>query len=65
MECRFCGGNIVESGFSGRLFCWGKCYHYLSDTEIQLQFEYEKSKISPKVPGFRKGEEKEIVDSDS
>jgi hypothetical protein len=51
MECRFCGGNIVESGFSGRLFCWGKCYHYLSDTEIQLQFEYEKSKISPDLPG--------------
>lgn len=28
-KCPICGGRIVASGFSGRLFCWGKCYCYL------------------------------------
>lgn len=28
--CPICLGKIVPSGFSGNLFCWGKCYCYLN-----------------------------------
>jgi len=34
-KCPKCGGSIKPSGFNGHLFCWGKCYHYLSDDEIK------------------------------
>ena len=32
--CPKCGGKIKASGFTGNLFCWGKCYHYLSKNEV-------------------------------
>lgn len=37
VKCTICDGEIKPSGFNGNLFCWGKCYHYLSDQEIKVQ----------------------------
>ena len=52
-KCPKCGGDIRASGFSGNLFCWGKCYHYLNDEEIKAAKEFAQQSES-------RGERREV-----
>jgi len=56
-KCPKCDGEIKPSGFTGRLFCWGKCYHYLSKQEIEnLEQFLKENKMTHLIPPAPKDE---------
>ncbi len=43
-KCPVCGGEIKTSGFTGNLFCWGKCYTYLNTEKYKRLLADSESK---------------------
>lgn len=42
MKCPECEGVVMTVRFVGKLFCFGKCYRYLTKEEIKIVDEKEK-----------------------